>query len=537
MTELQIGLLSATSSAAAEARVRRLLTGVIDRRLDQALGGLTLPTGEWCIRRLDVPLELSDRLTDGAVEQDWARALATALRDALEAGLVVHYPRPVQALADLLVGLAAGRTERLWAWRQLGLVQPGDPDPVGAPATAALAALRRRPAEAMPALVSALPQAGLAGLHRLFGPAGWNELARLVIAGLAGEPALAIPPEQPPEAGLPAMVGSDQVAGRQVARSVAGIAVRSVLHRAVAGSRLRPDPVTAWAWAALAVAEAEPALHCQPGARAVLGCLSDGYQTGGSSSVSRSAGWQSQTAARTMPENSSLDRAIPFVERRVEAVRPAAESSPALLANVQQQASADQISDSIDVPSLARRPGPARAVRTGDEPQLLAPEPSWPTGWAGLPFFLATAEQAGLPGKLLDDEVLAGQPLSWLVYQLGRRLVPAIDPLDPALFALAGQLPASAPPAEPSPTESGRLAKHAGRWAELTAARLDRSDEPVQAVAADLAGRPGRVVGQPGWIEIHLSLNDVRLDVRRAGLDLDPGWLRWLGAVVSFVYE
>src|SRR6185437_1575811 len=82
---------------------------------------------------------------------------------------------------------------------QLQLVQAGDPDPAGVPAAAALAALRRRPAEAMPALVSSLPQAGLAALHRLFGPAGWNELARLVIAGLAGEPALAIPPDRPIE--------------------------------------------------------------------------------------------------------------------------------------------------------------------------------------------------------------------------------------------------------------------------------------------------------------------------------------------------
>jgi hypothetical protein len=180
--------------------------------------------------------------------------------------------------------------------------------------------------------------------------------------------------------------------------------------------------------------------------------------------------------------------------------------------------------------------GADRPVELGSEPPAPA-ETGWPTEWAGLPFFLATAEAAGLPGALLADEILAGQPLSWLVYQLGRLLVPVIDPLDPALFGLAGQLPAPVPPAEPSPIESGRLAEHARRWAELTAARLDRSDEPPLVVAQDLAGRPGVVVGQPGWIEIHLSLQGVRLDVRRAGLDLDPGWLRWLGAVVSFVYE
>jgi hypothetical protein len=534
MTELQIGLLSATSSAADQARVRRLLTGVAERRLDQALAGLTLPAGEWCIRRLDVPLELSDRLTDGAVEQDWARTLAIALRAALESALVVHYPRPVLALAELLVGLAGGRTERLWAWQQLGLLQPGDPDPVGLPATAALAALRRRPAEAMPALVSALPQAGLAGLHRLLGPAGWNELARLVIAGLAGEPALAIPPEQPSEL-RPVAQGQADPAEPSV-RLVAGIRSRSILHRAVLRSRLRPDLVTAWAWAALTVAEVEPALYSRPAVRAALARLSDGYQTGGSSSASRSAGWQPRPAARTMPEAGWSDRAIPFVEQRAEAVQPPAEPSLSLPGEPDRLELTDQASDAIE-PRNDPPLDPGRAVGPDAESQLLAPEPSWPTGWAGLPFFLATAEQAGLPAALLDDEVLAGQPLSWLVYQLGRLLVPVIDPLDPALFALAGQLPAPVPPAEPSPSESGRLAAHAGRWAELTAARLDRSDEPAQAVAEDLAARPGRVLGQPGWIEIHLSLNDVRLDVRRAGLDLDPGWLRWLGAVVSFVYE
>src|SRR6185437_12171810 len=124
---------------------------------------------------------------------------------------------------------------------QLQLVQAGDPDPIGVPAAAALAALRRRPAEATPALVSALPSAGLAALHRLFGPAGWNELARLVIAGLAGDPALAIPPELTDESLSVAPAPGMPVKPRPApeARLVAGITAGSTVHRAVVRSRLR----------------------------------------------------------------------------------------------------------------------------------------------------------------------------------------------------------------------------------------------------------------------------------------------------------
>ncbi|HEX4728383.1 MAG TPA: hypothetical protein VH298_11345, partial [Jatrophihabitans sp.] len=465
------------------------------------------------------------------------RALAIALRDALESASVVHYPRPAAALAELLVGLATGRTERLWAWRQLDLVQAGDPDPVGVPAAAALAALRRRPAEAMPALISALPQAGLAALHRLFGPAGWIELARLVIAGLAGDPALAIPPERTDHpvarsAGLPV---EPQPASES--RLVAGITARSALHRAAVRSRLRPDRVTAWAWAALAVAEVEPALYSRPTVRATLARLSDGYQAVSNSLMSSSTTGRARSAAQSMPDLDGFTRAIPFGEQRAGGREPAASPDRLITSGLEQPATILQTSDIAGRPPQAASE-PGRSARLGAEPEpTFTIETSWPTAWAGLPFFLATAGAASLPAALLDDEVLGGQPLSWLIYQLGRRLVPVIDPLDPALFALAGQLPAPVPPADPSPTESARLAEHADRWAELTAARLDRSDEPAASVAADLAGRPGRVSGQPGWIEIHLSLHEVRLDVRRAGLDLDPGWLRWLGAVVSFVYE
>ena len=35
----------------------------------------------------------------------------------------------------------------------------------------------------------------------------------------------------------------------------------------------------------------------------------------------------------------------------------------------------------------------------------------------------------------------------------------------------------------------------------------------------------------------HVVHEHLDLDIRRAGLDIDPGWLPWLGRVVRFRYE
>ncbi|HJQ02659.1 MAG TPA: hypothetical protein VJ851_13750 [Jatrophihabitans sp.] len=537
MTDLHIALLSATSTAEDEPRVRRLLARVTEHRLAPVLDGLDLPAGEWCIRRLDVPLPLTDRQADGTVELAWAQALAAALREALKVGSdagVLHYRRPTAALTDLLAALATGRTERVWAWRQLGLLQAGDPDPAGMPVAAALTALRRRPAEALPALIAAGRTVGIAALHRLLGPAGWNDLARLVVASRGGDSALAIPPDEAmvdsgprftawspgSSAGVRADPADMPLTARRLAAAIAG---RSVLGQAATRSRLRPDQVTAWAWAALAAAEVEPALFVRSTVRLVLAQLAAGYRRGTTARPS-DIGSRSQPVSGTESPDS-------------DAAKSAEQQAMQQPADATFEKSSDQTSDKL-IAQPNRRPD-EHGDRLIDDPA--APEPQqppaeygWPTDWAGLPFLLNTAE----PEQWLADEVLAGRPLFWTVYQLGRRLIPAIGPTDPALFALAGLVPAPAGLDEPTPAESDRLAGHAERWASVTAARLDEPDavDPMELVQ-ELAARPGVVFAEPGWIEIHLALDGVRLDVRRAGLDVDPGWLRWLAAVVRFVYE
>lgn len=45
---------------------------------------------------------------------------------------------------------------------------------------------------------------------------------------------------------------------------------------------------------------------------------------------------------------------------------------------------------------------------------------------------------------------------------------------------------------------------------------------------------PARLRHTPSHLDLDMPLGGVRLEVRRVALDLDPGWVPWLGRVVSF---
>jgi hypothetical protein len=53
----------------------------------------------------------------------------------------------------------------------------------------------------------------------------------------------------------------------------------------------------------------------------------------------------------------------------------------------------------------------------------------------------------------------------------------------------------------------------------------------------EICQRPGMIHFERGWIEVHIPMQYAHLRLRRAALDLDPGWLPWLGCVVRFIYE
>jgi hypothetical protein len=53
---------------------------------------------------------------------------------------------------------------------------------------------------------------------------------------------------------------------------------------------------------------------------------------------------------------------------------------------------------------------------------------------------------------------------------------------------------------------------------------------------AELVRRPGRVAATRTHVDLVFDVRRADVRIRRAGLDLDPGWLPWLGRVLSFHY-
>jgi hypothetical protein len=540
-------------------RIARLLRQVAAERLDRALRDAPLPPGIWCVRNLDVAVQLDLDRPDPALEATWAAALVGALRQALQSGSpeVVRYDHVRHALVDLVCGAMTGRLGRAWAWRRLGLLHPADPPLEATPGAAAVAALHRHPRQALSVIVAAAERVGLPALHRALGPSGWTAMAGVVRAALGG--GRAAPVRTAPTQGGP---GGDHGVGGTAALAAALVAA-SRLADQVRRSRVRPDRESLDALALLVVAESDAsALRRAAGealvaaAATTLGALGHpapppGRVLGTAGRPASRHGGEGATAATAEPRPPAGDR-----EAAPPAAGPAGPHPP------------DGAAGRRARPSRPSRPSPAAGPGRPDDADAPVPVGAWPaadpqdaagpgvavdagtvaerdrhgrwTEWAGLLFLLATATDAGIPDTVVEDPVFAARPLPWILQGIGLRLVP-VTARDAALAAFAAADPAGPPPWELGPPagddELARLEVVARRWAAVTAAALGAPDREPADLVASIARRTGMVDHTPGWLEIHLDLEQVDVAVRRAGLDLDPGWVPWLGTVVRFVYE
>ncbi len=189
-------------------------------------------------------------------------------------------------------------------------------------------------------------------------------------------------------------------------------------------------------------------------------------------------------------------------------VRPALESNATTASRIHATAPAD----AAPIGVAPRRPAPP-----------IATDGDWrPTACGGLLFLLPVLARAGLvQGESPDDTRIA----ALRVLQAALRRVRAPDD-DPA-WRLLADLPALAPAAA---RDAQARASH-----ELALARrwLHRH---ARIGLVSLVRRPARLSFTSTHIDLRFTLAGADPRVRRAGLDLDPGWLPWFGRVVAFQF-
>jgi hypothetical protein len=426
-------------------------------------------------------------------------------------------------------------------------------DPGSGPASIP-ALLERHPELTLAALVAAMQRCGVPALDRALGSAGWTAVADCVWRAAGG--------------GRPADVpGADDVPGDRSVPASASLgwsadAEGSGLARCLIASRLRPSGVTRRAWSVLVAVELDPLLPRRPDGPARLAAVRHELDSGLGPTAEPMPSARRRDAAEAIHgtaqgsvpagfgEAADLGASASGALAPAPAVGSALAPAPAVGSALAPHA--DGAAERVGVLPPAADDGPlgdapADGGPAGEPDRDIAVEPDrgawvW-TGYAGLPFLLATAEPTGVPGRLAAAPALSGRPLAWCLHVLGR-LICDVGPDDAGLLALAGShwdaWPEVCAAAPADPAEERELAGIAADWVRVTARLLGPGQEPSGPRAAELVGRmvrrPGSVLARPGWIEVRLPADQVDLRVRGAGLDLDPGWVPWLGVVVRYHY-
>jgi hypothetical protein len=131
--------------------------------------------------------------------------------------------------------------------------------------------------------------------------------------------------------------------------------------------------------------------------------------------------------------------------------------------------------------------------------------------------------------------------LAWTLAQMAMGLANT-ECDDPALLVFAGLAPSAPAPTQdepdPTPPEAARLKEFSTRIELELENRLGADfDLARPALLSFIFRRVCRIEADPGWIRAVFTFSDVSTAIRRAGLDLDPGYIRWLGITVVFRYE
>ena len=473
------------------ARCDAWLDALRDADGEALTAGLVEPDAWLLLRRLPLALRWRADSSLADVRTQWQVALREALVLAVDHPVqseAVYYRRRYLALADLLYRSAQGDSTRQWAWRRMDLLPGAGLTPVEALGHG-LGHLLAEPELIWPVLQRLVAgEAATASLTALLGTIGVGDWRRLLAASprTAGFVALVLGEVAP---GAIELAGVQAGAGQRTASPPSGEPNGPVVDAITA------PPLPSAATELLQWLMRRP--HLSSDVQRVVVVLAAAL-----------------TASASTLGFVARQRLIATLIARLDTAIDTTATSPQ--AGTQARAEV--------------RPPPTRADDLLPLPALEDTERRLPTAWGGALFWLGRLNTE----LLLDWQ--AGQddlPLTSLLRTLGEGL--GIPDDDPALLAFCGGDLAPALPEGPR-FDAARLGIDAqlARWsAWLDEQAPDLAPPRLEAVCQ----RTGELRLEPGWIELHLPLGSVDTSVRRLGLDLDPGWLPWLGCVLRIIYD
>jgi hypothetical protein len=482
-------------------------------RIEDALSRAGTDERLLLLRRLDF-----GRVRVGRSAAYWARAAGLRIGDARSRALhgaspgaeradAVWFHSSAEAWMLLLRALASGSVPAAWFWR---LAVPGWK---GAPLNAWLPEVMREGARNPEVLVRAA--------HALAPVIEAGVWARTLAALAAASP----PAPQDAEAPRPAAAEASAIAATMVRRLMARLTPAALVSLAAAMQSRAGGPA-ARAWLARLVLMARvPELAAAP-------------------LVLAEAGNALVELLQATPR--PFDRDAVAADATVGPARPLAQGSPDSVGPAKDlEASTSKVGNTEDLEASGRKvPNPdepaaydrhardhdtAEAARSETlEPDVPLPEIAVECGSqvAGLFLVVGALSRLGLPGWLdrhleLACDGFARRLLATIAARMGA------GPRDPVLRAL-----------RPGGTAGAEIATHDAPELDAWRVGLDRWLRRTARIGlAETVRRRGWIIADAERISVRFRLHDADIRLRRRALDIDPGWVRWLGLTVHYVYS
>jgi hypothetical protein len=474
-------------------RLDSVLRDVIGDALDMALERAGIRTEEVvCIRRLDVPIRLRLSRGDGSLAADWARFLAEAIEfAATKPYATVRYRSRRLALIAMGSDVAQGRLHNVWAWHQIGFWRGSDDCTNLVDAASEFAGALCREPEAAVAVLAALGARGELRPMAKYLDVAWTSIAAAVFdasgVSLPHEVDRLTAPWKDDEHSPTVEFEAARSSGSQL-KSPAWDRAKIVVERSSILRDLRDTQLAQPAAKALALLAL---LECEP-------------------SLVRAGNQLLETARAVYELEFPRAQFASFKERL-----------------------------STEVARL-RVQSPTGANRAPRKSEKLALRTEGFAGFGGLLYLLRVVDELKIPERAMALPAIAARRLRWFQHRLALTLLP-MDPDDPAALAFCGLGPASNHPSRlqppPAPEEQQLIDAFAAEVETALAEFFPEAARLREQLAKFVCRRPAHIVADPGWIEARFSLQDVSVEIRRTGLDIDPDYLPWLGVVVRFVYE